>query len=81
MGDTWKIIYQCQGFTDGTGIDGDMYIHVYNSDGTMADYSAASPSCKANGWSKGDTNEHQGGDVYLDIGATGAWSIQVQELK
>jgi len=29
----------------------------------------------------GQTEEHQGGKVYLDINITGDWIIQVQELK
>jgi len=79
--DDWKIIWTCQGFMDGTGIDGELDVTVYDNTNSPIDIGAVSSSCKAGGTSKGDTEEHQGGPVYLDIGATGNWTIQIQELK
>jgi hypothetical protein len=32
-------------------------------------------------YQQGETEEHQGGQVYLDITGTGDWTIEVQELK
>lgn len=79
--DDWKIIWSCQGFTDGSGIDGELTVTVYDNTNNAVDIAAVNSSCKAGGTSKGDTEEHQGGPVYLDIGATGNWTIQIQELK
>jgi len=52
---------------------------VYNSDGTPADI-AINEICK-NGNTKGDTEEHQGGNVYLEVNSEGSWTVQVQELQ
>ncbi|MFL5625928.1 MAG: hypothetical protein ACJ788_10095 [Ktedonobacteraceae bacterium] len=79
--DDWKINWSCQGFTDGTGIDGSMYVTVHNSDGTVFDYSAVNTDCKAGGWTSDNTEEHQAGDIYFDVTATGQWKIQVEEFK
>jgi hypothetical protein len=80
--DDWKIIWSCTGFNDGSGVDGAFSVNVYNADRTSADLSAVDASCKAgSARTTCDTEEHQGGSVYLDIGAPGDWTIQVQELK
>jgi hypothetical protein len=80
--DDWKIIWSCTGFNDGSGVDGVFSVNVNNADGTSADLGAVDATCKAgSARTTGDTEEHQGGSVYLDIGATGDWTIQVQELK
>lgn len=62
--------------------DGELAVNVYSSDGTILDTIAVNATCK-DGVAKttGETEEHQGGQVYLDIGGTGDWTIQVQELK
>lgn len=77
--DDWKINYTCQGFTDGSGVDGALTTTVYASDGTYLD-GAINVTCKAGKTTKDSTEEHQGGQVYLDINATGDWTIQVQAL-
>jgi hypothetical protein len=74
----WRIAWQCQGFMDGTGIDGLLRIDI-----NTPDTSAAYPfyaSCKAGGTSTGEESEHQGGQVSLTIKATGAWRIQIREF-
>jgi hypothetical protein len=79
IADDWKITWTCQG-TD--GIDAPLFVIVYNSDGTMADPSAVSTTCKADGPATTDTSEeHQGGNVYLDINTGIAWTLTIQELK
>lgn len=78
--DDWKINYTCQGFTDGSGIDGALVVTVYGSDASYID-GAVNTTCKAGKTTKDTTEEHQGGKVYLDITATGDWTIQVQSLQ
>lgn len=75
--DDWKITWSCtpSSFYGSYNV----IVAVYNSDGTMADI-AVNTMCKAG--NTGDmTEEHQGGDVYLDVNSEGDWNIQVQELK
>jgi hypothetical protein len=52
---------------------------VYNSDGSIADV-AINELCKS-GNASGETEEHQGGDIYLDINSEADWTIKVQEFK
>jgi hypothetical protein len=78
----WKIVGTCQGFTDGSGINRSLVVAVYRSNGTIANLSAIDTTCKAG--SKPtivSTEEHYSGSIYLDVSATGAWTIQVQEMK
>jgi hypothetical protein len=78
----WKILWSCSGFTDGSGIDGEFSLDVDNSDASPLDLGAVNATCKAgSARTTGDTEEHQGGSVYLNINATNDWTVQVQELK
>ncbi len=56
-----------------------MIVTVYNSDGTYADL-AINDTCK-NGNTKGETEEHQSGDIYLEIESEGSWTVHVQEFQ
>lgn len=79
----WKILYTCTYQNiDGVTGDGALSVSVYGSDGSIIDPGAINATCK-NGVAKttGETEEHQGGQVYLDVNGTGDWTIQVQELK
>lgn len=79
----WKILYSCTYQNiDGVTADGLLTVSVYGSDGSLVDPAAINATCK-NGVAKttGETEEHQGGQVYLDINGTGDWTVQVQELK
>jgi hypothetical protein len=81
--DDWKILYSCTYQNiGGVTADGVLTVMVYGSDGSIIDPSAIIATCK-NGVAKtaGETEEHQGGQVYLDVNGTGGWTIQVQELK
>jgi hypothetical protein len=79
----WKIVWSCIGQNiDGVTADGLLAVIVYNADGSIADPGAVDATCKA-GQTKttGETEEHQGGQVYLSVNGTGDWTIQIQELK
>ena len=78
----WKIVGTCQGFNDGSGINRSLVVAVYSSNGTVANRSAIDTTCKAGSKpTTVSTEEHYSGSVYLDVSATGAWTIQVQEMK
>ena len=78
VGNDWKIVWSCDPSSFATQYN--VIVMVNNSDGTYADPSAINTLCKT-GNTGDSTEEHQGGDVYLDITSEGAWKIQVQELK
>lgn len=74
--DTWKINYTCNGGDYGNALS----VTVYTSSGGYQDL-AVNVMCKAGAKTTDTTTLHQGGDVYLDISATDAWTITVQEQK
>lgn len=77
--DHWRIVWAC----DPSSFYGGQYnviVGVDNSDGTYLDPAAVNTICKS-GNTKDNTEEHQGGDVYLDVTSEGAWTVQVQVLK
>ena len=75
----WRISWKCTGFTDGSGIDGNMNITIYDDQNNLIDN--LYENCKVTG-SSGVSEEHQGGNVYLSIDQAGSgWSVQVQVLK
>jgi hypothetical protein len=74
----WKIVWSC----NPSSIFGGQYnlqVVVTGSDGSVLDI-PINTICKA-GNTSGSTEEHKGGQVYLDIISEAAWTIQVQELK
>lgn len=74
----WRVAWTCKpGSFD--GIDYNVIIDVYNSDGTIVDQ-AVNTTCKK-GNSSDVSEEHQSGDVYLDITSEGDWVITVQTLQ
>lgn len=76
--DDWKLVWSCDPSTFYGG-QYNVIVTVYGSDGSMLDL-AVNTICKSG--NTGDTTEeHQGGDVYLDINSEAAWKIQVQVLK
>ena len=75
----WKILWSC----DATSFMGSQYnvaIEVDNSDGTPADPAAVNTICSSSNTS-GQTEEHQSGNVYLNVTSEAKWSILVQEQK
>jgi hypothetical protein len=82
VGNDWKIVYTCSGMNvDGLTSDANFIVSVYNSDGTLADPAAVNTICKAGKTTSDNTEEHQDGNIYLDVMGEGSWTIQVQELK
>ena len=75
--DDWKILWSCTGGDYG----GYLGVTVYDSNAGYVD-GAVNSTCKTGqAPTTGETEEHQGGQVYLDVNGTGDWSLQVQELK
>jgi len=80
VGNDWKITYSCNGMIDGIASDGILAVTVYGSDNSIIDPAAIDATCKSgNALTKGETEEHQGGSIYLDINGTGDWTVTVQE--
>ncbi len=75
--DDWRMNWSC---TEKNGIDSPLFIIVYNSDNSIAD-PGTQFNCAANKVSTGGTEEHQAGNVYLDINSGIDWTITVQALK
>ena len=77
--DDWKILYTCT--HQDYGIEGVLGVVVYAADNTIVDV-AVNATCKPGvNLTKGETEEHQAGDIYLDIEGTGDWTVAIQELK
>ena len=77
--DDWRIVWSC----DPRSFDNIQYnviIDVYNADGSDLDLGAVNTLCKS-GNTTDNTEEHQGGSVYLDIQSEAAWKVQIQVLK
>jgi hypothetical protein len=75
----WKLVWKC----DPASFYGGQYnviVGVTGSDGTPIDPTAVNTICKT-GNTGDSTDEHQGGQVYLDVTSEGSWIVQVQELK
>jgi len=77
VGDDWKIIWKCDPNSFG-GAPINVAVTVDAPDGTWQP--AINATCNASHTS-GETEEHKGGQVYLDVTSEGAWTVQVQELK
>jgi hypothetical protein len=76
IGDTWKIVWSC-----GAGMTSEnVIIDVHFSDGTVLDKAAINTICDL-GNNGGETIEHQGGAVYLNVVSEGGWSVRIQEQQ
>ncbi|WIG61026.1 MAG: hypothetical protein OJF49_003774 [Ktedonobacterales bacterium] len=78
--DDWKLVWSCDPSSESFTSQYNVIVSVYGSDGTPLDPVAVNTICKS-GNTGDSTEEHQGGDVYLDINSEAAWKIQVQVLK
>ncbi len=75
----WKMQWTCNPASSGLG-QYNVIVTVDNADGTPLDFGAFNTICKT-GVTSGITQEHQGGNVYLDIKTEGSVTITVQELQ
>lgn len=76
--DDWRIVWKCDPASFSPSYN--VIIEVDNaSDGSMLDL-PVNTLCKA-GNTTDSSEEHQGGQVYLNVTSEGDWTIQVQELK
>jgi len=76
VSDTWTITWTCDA-TNNYGVDGAMYVAIYDSQNNLIDL--LSETCTSGATSKGVSQEHQGGDVYLKIDGSVPWTIKVTE--
>jgi len=75
----WKIVWSCDP-SSFFGQQYDLVVSVDHSDGTTIDFAAVNAMC-IQGYTTDVKEEHQGGDIYLDITSQGSWDVQVQELE
>lgn len=78
VGDDWKILWSCNP-SSSYGGEYNIIVTVYGSDGTLIDL-PVNTICKT-GNTSDNTEEHQGGSIYLEIDSEGSWKVQVQELQ
>ena len=79
--DDYKILWSCKEINlDGYISEGNLNVTVYGTGNSYIDnlYETCKVGSKA---TTGETEEHQGGSIYLDIIGSSDWSIQVQVLK
>ncbi|SRR5579875_770453 len=75
----WKIAWSCTSAVDGTGIDGELNIGIFDNQNNPVD--DLLETCKYGKTTSGVSEEHQGGQVYLSIDGSVPWKVQIQELK
>ncbi len=75
----WRIAWSCDPTSSYFG-SYNLIVDVDNSDGSYLDPGAINTICKS-GNTSDQTEEHQGGTVYLDVQSEAAWTIQIQTLQ
>lgn len=75
--ENWTVAYTCYGFTDGSGMAGEMSVSVYGPGAALIAANVIDATCAIKGTSD-STEMHRGGRVYLGIIATGAWRLTVR---
>jgi len=73
LGDDWKLQWSS------SSIGANVIIHVRSADGTVKDLAINTIVSESN--TSGETEEHSGGSVYLDINSDASWTVTIQELK
>ena len=79
VGDDWKIQWTCN--PGSMGMDAPFFVTPYKVDGNVPLDSGAQTTCKAGQDTKGETEEHEGGTVYIDINSGIDWTVTIQEMK
>jgi hypothetical protein len=71
----WQLTWSCRGVN---GIDGGLYIVIYNANGSL--YNAgAQVTCLAAKQVIGSVEEQKSGDIYLTINSNDPWTVTVQK--
>jgi len=83
VGGDWKILWSCEGpSVDGTLTDGVLGVFIHTPGKISPIGVPVKVTCKAGTTpTSGSLEEHTGGMIYLIIGGTSSWTIQIQELK
>ena len=77
--DDWRLVWSCNP-SSSYGGSYNVMADVNNSDGSSLDAVAINTICQAG--NIGDfTEEHQGGDVYLDVQSEAAWTMKIEVLR
>lgn len=79
--DDYKILWSCaESNIDGYVSDGTFDVTIYGDQNAYIDnlFETCKVGSKA---TTGETEEHQGGQIYLDINGSSPWTITVQVLK
>ena len=76
LSDTWTITWTCDA-TNNYGVNGELSVIVYDSQNNLL-YNLLE-TCTSGVTSKGTSQEHQGGDIYLKIDGSVPWTIQIQD--
>lgn len=79
MPDQWRIVWSCNPSSSYTG-QYNLIVDVNASDGTPIDLGAINTICQT-GNTHDQTDEYQGGDVYLDVNSEAAWTLQIEVLQ
>ena len=74
--DDWKINWTCRGGE----FSGNLSVTVYGPNNSYVDL-PVNAECPAGKTVSDTTEEHQSGNIYLDISALSDWTLQIQELK
>ncbi len=77
--DNWQLVWSCDP-SSSFGGSYNVIVAVVGTDGSQIDPTAVNTICQSG--NKGDqTQEYQGGSVYLDVQSEGAWTIKVKALE
>lgn len=76
--DDWKLVWKCDPAS--FSFPYNVIVDVVNISGSPFDPGAINTLCQA-GNTSGQTEEHQSGQVYLDINSQAAWTVVIQVLK
>ena len=75
----WKLVWSCNPSSDYIG-EYNLIVKVYDADDVSMNKLAINEICKS-GNIHGETILRRGGNIYVDIVATGQYSLKVQELE
>jgi len=77
VGNEWKLLWTCDPAS--FSFEYNVAVQIKKSADSFGDL-AVNTICKE-GNTSGETIKHKGGEIFLDISSTAAWTITIQELK